>query len=107
MKSLFPVLLLQFIEFIQFFLFLVVFSLAAFIFLFSQYFFFIRMFSKTNEIISMVCIIQRLMQFGCNLQLVFYYRITPVCVVKTHTLYDVIIQRFCFISSYILFYFDF
>ncbi len=36
-----------------------------------------------------------------------YYRITPVCVVKTHTLYDVIIQRFCFISPYILFYFDF
>ena len=31
----------------------------------------------------------------------------PICVVKTHTLYNVIIQRFCFISPYILFYFDF
>ena len=107
MKSLFPVLLLQFIEFIQFLLFLVIFSLAAFIFLFCLYFFFVRMLPKTNEIISVVCIIQRLVQLGGNLQLVSNCRITPVCVVKTHTLYNVIIQRFCFISPYILFYFDF
>lgn len=56
---------------------------------------------ETNEIISVVCVIQRLVQLGGNLQLVFNCRIMPVCVVKTHTLYDVIIQRFCFISPYI------
>ena len=65
------------------------------------------MLPKTNEIISVVCVIQRLVQLGGNLQLVFNCRIMPVCVVKTHTLYDVIIQRFCFISPYIFFYFDF
>ena len=72
LKSLFPVLLLQFIEFIQFLLFLVVFSLAAFILLFCLYFFLRRMFPVANGIISVVCVIQRLvLNFVCNSQLGF------------------------------------
>ena len=74
LERLFPCSLLLVIEFVQYGSFLVIFSLAAFIFFLRLLFLFGGMFPIANGIILVVGFIQRLAQTSCNIQLGFNFR---------------------------------
>ena len=107
LECLFPCCLLLVIEFIQFGSFLVIFSLAAFIFFFSLFFLFGSMFPVANGIIPVVGFIQRFAQAPCYIQLGFNFKGIPFHVSIASTLYGTITQRAHLISLYALFYFGF